>query len=191
MAHNVTYLRIPDVLGLSYIYTGGFQFRLPFIPEMGNFELNAQSLEGGMFVWDGAATRLDYGLAFQWILNPWDTEDAKFGTMRCWTDTGDGQWDNVGYLEPDTAWHEVKLVLDIQRQTTAFLIDGSHFPTCFTSTPKPADWGAEIAPGLQVEIVSLYPGEVNGALHKAEFRDWYWNWESYNPCTVFLPVVKK
>ena len=112
-------------------------------------------------------SRLRAGL--QWSLNPWD----RFGEWRCWTDVGGGRWQAVGALTPDTAWHRLRLVLDCPRQTTALLIDGLHYPCCFTGTPKPADWGPEIAAGVQVEIISVYPGpDGNGATHKADFKDW-------------------
>jgi hypothetical protein len=183
MAHNITTRRIKDRLGLSYRFNGSFQFRLPYLPEKGDYDLNAQTLEGGMFVWDGAVTRLDYGLGFQWMLNPGGAIDADFGTMRCWTSTGGGRWENVGYLEPDTSWHTAGLLFDLQQQTTSFTIDDQHYPTCFTATPKPASWGREIAPGLQMEIISLFPGERGrGALHKAEFKDWIWTWEPNSAC---------
>jgi len=183
MAHNITTRRIRDRQGLNYRFRSSFQFSLPYLPEKGNYDLNAQTLEGGMFVWDGAVTRLDYGLAFQWMLNPGGTVDAEFGTMRCWTSSGAGRWENVGYLEPDTAWHTVRLFFDIREQTTYFTIDDQHYPTCFTAIPKPASWGREIAPGLQMEIISLFPGERGrGALHKAEFKDWIWTWEPYGAC---------
>jgi hypothetical protein len=179
MAHNITYQRIQDAFGLRYNYSAGFSFRLPYLPVKGKLDLNAQTLEGGIFVWDGANTRLDYGLGFQWMLNPGGSRDAKFGTMRCWTDTNGGSWENIGYSEPDTVWHELGLCFDMQKQTTAFTIDGIRYPACFTSTPKPANWGRGVLAGIQVEIISIYPGTIPGAEHKAEFKDWHWNWEPF------------
>jgi len=180
MAHNITYQRITDHLALQYAYSAGFQFRLPYLPEKGNHELNAQTIEGGIFAWDGADTRRDYGLGFQWILNPKGSPEAKFGTVRCWTDPGGGRWENVGYLQPDTDWHAVRLHFDIRNQTTAFTINGNTYPACFTSSPKPASWGRELAAGIQVEIISIFPGKRgSGALHKAEFKDWSWTWEPF------------
>jgi hypothetical protein len=195
MAHNITFSRVMDDAAFEYIHTAGYEFRLPYLPDTGNTDLNGQTLEGGLFIWDGAATRLDYGLAFQWILNPWGTGVAEFGTIRCWTDITDDdgdRWQNVGYLEPDTSWHELRLVFDCRRQTTALTIDGNHYPCCHTATPKPAEWGTEIAARLQAEIVSLYVCEQgDGLLHKAEFRNWFWLWESYSPCMAYLPIVTR
>ena len=190
MAHNITYKRIIDENAFEYIYTGGYQFRLPYMPATDNQELNGQTLEGGMFVWDGGDTRLDYGLAFQWMLNPFGDNDFNIGDLRCWTDIDGEKWQTVGHLPPDTNWHTVLMVLDVRRQTTALTIDGDHFPCRFTATPKPATWGTETAPGLQAEIISMYPGEQGfGTLHKAEFRDWFWKWEHYTSCEIYLPAV--
>jgi hypothetical protein len=186
MAHNVTYLRRIDDRAFDFVHTFECQFMLPFAPSTANTDLNAQTIEGGLFIWDGCATRLDYGLAFQWGLNPWD----RLGELRCWTDIGGGQWQPVGHLAPDLSWHTLRCVLDFHRQTTALLIDQQHYPCRFTATPKSAAWGAEIAAGIQVEIVSLHPGEQgSGALHKAYFRDWRWLWEPASSCRVFAPLI--
>ncbi len=188
MAHNITYQRIIDSNAFDFVYIFECKFMLPYMPSTSRTDLNAQTLEGGLFIWDGSTTRLDYGMGFQWGLNPWD----KFGEMRCWTDIGGGQWQPVGYLEPDLSWHTLKIVFDFRRQMTTLMIDEKHYPSCFTGTPKPADWGTEIAAGVQIEIISVYPGEQgNGALHKAYFKDWYWLWEPSSTCQLFLPMIAK
>lgn len=188
MAHNITFKRFVDDAAFQYIHTCGYKFRLPYLPEPDiTTTENAESVEGGIFAWDGRNTRLDYGIAFQWGLNPWD----EFGTIRTWTSQDPaGEWTNVGYLEPDTAWHEVKMVVDHSHQTAALLIDGIHMPTHYTAVTKPAGWGAETAVRLQAEIVSIYP-EPSGmqAMHRAEFKDWYWLWEPAIACQAYLPVI--
>jgi hypothetical protein len=186
MAHNITFKRIVDDEAFQHIHTATFPFRLPYLPVADeNADLNAQTLEGGLFVWDGGGTRLDYGIAFQWGLNPWD----RFGEVRAWTDANGGEWAAVGHLEPDTEWHEVKMAIDYPRQTTALWIDNAHYMTRYTATPKPETWGTETAARLQVEIVSIYP-EPRGlrAMHRAQFRDWTWDWERVY-CTS-LPLVQ-
>ncbi|MEM2002700.1 MAG: hypothetical protein QXT77_08660 [Candidatus Methanomethylicaceae archaeon] len=189
MAHNIAFKRVIDDLALQYIHICGFKFRLPYVPSTDNFELNAQTLEGGLFVWDGRGTRLDYGLGFQWLLNPWMT---NFGEMRAWRDIGGGQWESVGYLKPDTKWHEIRIAVDFRRETTSLKIDGIRYPSCFTATPRPEHWGTEIAARFQAEIINVYP-EPSGicAMHKAEFKDWTWTWESQGSCQVFLPYLRK
>jgi hypothetical protein len=192
MAHNITFKRVIDETAFDFVHTCQYMFRLPYLPATGNSDLNPQTVEGGLFIWDGGDTRLDYGLAFQWMLNPWGGSDFEFGDLRCWTDRNDGSWERVGYLEPDTAWHTINLVFDFRRETTALLIDGSHFPCQFTATPKAASWGTETAARLQAEIISIYPeGVGDGRLHKTHFKDWTWTWMPYSACEMYLPVVSK
>jgi len=174
MAHNITYKSVTDDNALTFLHTVAYSFRVPFLPAVGNFDLNAQTVEGGVFVWDGSGTRLDYGAAFEWILNPWMEE---FGDIRTWTDWGGGQWQKVGELAPNTSWHRVTLKLDPVHRTTAMVLDGLHYPSAFSQIPRPPDWGLDTTARLQAEIISLYPGPDNpGALHKAEFKDWVWIW---------------
>jgi hypothetical protein len=181
MAHNITFKRIIDDSAFRFIHTCGYKFKLPYLPSKNNTDLNGQTIEGGIFIWDGGGTRLDYGLAFQWIINPWLD---NFGEILYWTGE---QWTPAGYLEPDISWHEIKMVFDFARETTALLIDGDHYPSQFTETPKPDTWGTETAARLQAEIISLYPdGQENEFLHKAHFKDWNWTWEPYR---IFLPII--
>lgn len=187
MAHNITFKRIEDSTAFDFIHTCGYKFKLPYLPSTSSIDLNAQTLEGGIFIWDGSKTRLDYGAGFQWLLNPYVTD--KFGDIQSWTEQNGGTWKTVGSLIPDTSWHEVKLLLDCQRQTTSLTIDGNDYPSFFTRTPKPSTWGTETAGRFQAEIISIDPGEQeSGALHKADFRDWTWNWEPYR---VFLPIITR
>ena len=189
MAHNITLKRINDELAFTYIHACRYHFRLPYLPATDNLDVNAQTIEGGLFVWDGGNTRLDYGLAFQWLLNPWM---SNFGEMRCWTDRNGGEWQAVDRMTPDTTWHVIDFVIDFEQQTTAIRLDGKHIPSCFTATPKPADWGSETAARLQAEIISLYPGSVDAqALHRAEFKDWRWQWESQTMCHTYLPFARR
>lgn len=174
MAHNITVKTVESASALRRLHRGAYSFRLPYLPQVDNFDLNAQTIEGGIFIWDGPATRLDYGVAFQWALNPWMDE---FGDIRTWTEWDGGQWQKVGFLTPDTEWHRVRFGFDPVNRTSSITIDGLFFPSAYSRTPKPEDWGTEIAARLQAEIISLYPGEDNpGTLHRAEFRDWSWRW---------------
>lgn len=191
MAHNITFLRIIDLKALQTFHTCGFKFRIPFTPTQdANAIMNAQTFEGGIFIWDGANTRLDHGMAFQWGLNPWD----RFEEMRIWTGTS---WQSVGKLvfakEPTSdgsKWYDVKMLLDPDRETTALLFDGVHFATQYSKTTKPADWGTEMAARLQAEIISVdpRPGCTIKASHKAQVKDWYWEWEYLN--RVSIPTIQ-
>lgn len=190
MAHNITFNRIIDSAALQFVHTCGFKFMIPFTPPQDpNATMNAQTFEGGLFIWDGADTRLDYGMAFQWVLNPWAwNPQDKRGEMRVWTGE---RWQPVGTLPfVESKWYEVKMILDPYRQTTALLFDGVHFPTQFSKTPKPADWGTEIAARLQAEIISIdpQPNCTIKASHKAQVKDWYWEWEY--PYRTSIPIAK-
>ena len=192
MAHNISFLRIIDPNALQYVHICGYKFKIPFIPTQdANAPLNAQTFEGGIFIWDGPQTRLDYGMAFQWILNPWGGFDpqSKQGEMRVWTGTS---WLPVGSLVLDSArWYEIKMVFDPYRQTTALLFDNIHFATQFSKTAKPVDWGTEVAARLQAEIISIdpRPGCTIKTSHKAQIKDWYWEWEY--PYQTLLPMTQK
>jgi len=177
MAHNITFKRFIDDDAFDYVHECSYDFRLPYLPSTANVGTNAQTLEIAFFIWDGPDTRLDYGMAYQWVLNPWMSE---FGDLLCWSDLEGGEWRYIGHLDPDTEWHELELVFDFRRQTTALKIDGNHYPCRFTAITKSPDWGTEIAARLCAEIISLDPGQSNpGALHRAQFRDWTWTWTPY------------
>lgn len=174
MAHNITFKRLIADNALDFVHVCEYQFRLPYMPTTSNTLLNGQTIEGGIFVWDGRNTRMDYGVAFQWVLNPWS---PLFKKIQCWTGSS---WQVVGELEPDTRWHRVKFVLDYRRQQTQLLIDGKTFPSLFTLTAKDASWGTEVAARLQAEIISLdVCRQTTGILHKAQFRHWRWQWLPY------------
>ncbi len=187
-AHNITYKQIADPNALNFVHTCEYRFRLPYMPSTSNTDLNPQTIEGGVSIWDGAITRLKHEVLFQWILNPW----WKFGDIQSWTGTTGHLWQTVGYLAPDTNWHQVRIVADFQQETSSLAIDGVHYPSCLGKSTAPAEWGSEIAAGIQAEIISLYPGEsANGTLHMAHFKDWAWVWEPQNVCRTYLPLLGK
>lgn len=81
MAHNVAYRHEHDNRAFDFVHIFTGEFRLPLLmPSVENVEENAQTVEAGLFVWDGLETRLDYGAAFQWGLNPFD--EGRFGKVR-------------------------------------------------------------------------------------------------------------
>lgn len=186
MAHNITFYRIIDNTALSYVHTCGYKFRLPYIPQPEeDSQDNGQTIEGGIFVWDGGKTQLDYGMAFQWIVNPFP--DSNTGHVNAWTNDG---WVHVGDLPLDSGalvWHDVQMVVNYPSRATALFIDGQPYQSYLAAVPK-IGWGTETAARLQAEIVSIYP-EPSGirATHKAEFKDWYWFWEY----RVYMPLVAK
>jgi len=189
MAHDITYKQINADDAFRFVHTCKYKFRLPYLPSTGNADLNGQTLEGGVFVWDGGGTRLDYGAAFHWLLNPWM---SNVGEIACWRDTNGGEWRAVGQLALDLNWHEITIIVDFQRQTTSMVIDGVRYPSCFTALPKPTSWGTETAARFQAEIVSIYPEPTGVHMqHKAQFKDWVWTWEPASTCQVFLPAISQ
>ncbi len=182
MTHNITYKRFIDNDAFDFIHTCTIKFRLPYLPSTAGGPENAQTVEGGFFIWDGGNTRLDYGFAFQWVLNPWV---PSFGDVWMWvadaSNGSGGYWAPSGYLQPDTNWHELKLVFDHQNQATGMFIDNVPYMSSYGGTPKPSSWGTETAARFQAEIISIWPGFNSwGPQHKAEFKDWSWDWTPYS-----------
>ncbi|MFI5931548.1 hypothetical protein [Actinoplanes sp. NPDC051494] len=166
MAHVISYKSKAGPAQMRRTQRAGFAFRLPYLPSTAGGPRNAQTVEGGLFVWDGA---IDHGTAFQWVLNPWlDT----FGHVLAWT--GDS-WTSSGYLEPDTSWHRVAFEVDPVRHTVRLVLDGKRLPAPYSRTPK-VGWDATVTARLQAEAISLWPGESAtwAPRHEVLVRDWTW-----------------
>jgi hypothetical protein len=175
MAHNITFKKVTADGALACAHACGYEFRLVRVPSKTEGDLKAQTIEGGMFVWDGKKTRLDYGVAFQWVLNPWSDD---FGALQTWTGEKSGKWVPAGKLKPDTEWHKLEIMFDFRGRKSSLKIDGKALKCGFSGTKKPKDWGKTVDARLQAEIVSVYPGKTGrGALHKALFRNWLWEWK--------------
>ena len=186
MVHNLMYKKIIDPSALDYLHVASYEFRLPFIPTKGNHDLNAQTLEGGLSLWEGVTARLNYNVAFQWILNPY----GDFGAIRVWTGTDGAPWHAAGSLPVDTAWHRVQFMLDYQRQSASLAIDDQAYAAVFAVHTGTAAWGHDISATTGAEIISIFPGSaVPGALHIAEFRDWRWEWTPSAHSHTFLPFI--
>jgi hypothetical protein len=178
MAHNITFKRFFAANAMGFIHKCHLQFRLPYIPSTSNGNSNsetrnAETFDIGVFVWDGANTKIDYGMAFSWLLNPWT---PNFGNVRQWNGTG---WTDGDYLAVDTRWHTAQLTVNFQQEITELIIDGHQFLSQFTHTIKPDFEGdTRTAARLQTEAISLFPGSNNGALHEMEVKNWNWRWEA-------------
>lgn len=175
MAHAIAFKRLFDMPSFATQHNGSAEFRIPQVPTTADWlTYNMQTLEAGLFVWDGPNTRLDYGVAVQWILNPWIRE---FGDLRVWTQDDDGPaWVTVGHLEPDTEWHTVEMQYRPDGHGTFLRVDGDDLPVNETFTEKHDDWGRTIDGRFQLEVVSCWPGRhPKIAPGRAEFRNWEWS----------------
>lgn len=173
MAHNITYNRVADETALDYHHFARYRFRLPHALTTDNREFSAQTIEGGLFIWDGAGQRLEHGVGFQWTINPWS---KKYGWVKSWS--GESQdWLQAGYLEPDQAWHTLSFNLDPRNGLGLICLDDHCVGDVYASFPKPDSWGGDVSARLQIEIISLDPGNKDTAPeHQVEVRDWIWEW---------------
>ncbi len=172
MAHNIAFNRLIDDTLFDYIHDCSYEFRMPNLDTPTNPGVKAQTVEGGLFVWDGGATRRDYGLGFQWVLNPWD---PKFGSIQTWS-MSNAAWRTTGFIEPDNAWHTFEASIDHNRNRATLLLDGQEISSAYTRRQKPDYWGTETAARLQVEAISLDPGSAASApTHTVDVRNWTWN----------------
>jgi hypothetical protein len=173
-AHNITFLRKTDISALLCSHQTGYMFRIPFTISKSNPDFNGQTVEGGFFIWDGSGTRKDYGLAFQWMLNPWIP--GNFGELRAWTGNA---WRTLDTIPPDTLWHSVAFSLDYTDGKAELVFDGVTYTDVLTQTDKPSDWGTETAARLQCEIISIDPENLSVVpAHKAQFKNWRWKWKN-------------
>lgn len=172
MAHNITYHKIVDPVAMTSTHEANYEFRIPYEISTGNTTFNGQTVEGGLFVWDGPDTRLDYGLAFQWVLNPWAPDYKSF---YYWNGSG---WSTLGYMEPDTRNHTIKFTLDPANKIAYITLNGFQFlQNVFSETPKGADWGTTVDARFQAEIISIFPPETGSIpKHKVRFKNWCWQW---------------
>lgn len=183
MAHNITFLRIQDDKAIQFTHTSTYQFKLPHQPVKDHTAWNGETVEGHLSVWDGRSTRLEYLVGFQWVINPWAT---NYGALRAWKPPA--QWENVGFLNPDTAWgewHVISFSLDIAHNQAGFQLDDMVYEGVPVALTHPT-WGTDVSAQLAAEVISLYPGEADGTTHEAYFRNWRWIWELKN---IYLPVI--
>jgi len=175
MTHNITYKKIVGNDLFQMRHKAAYEFKIPYDVSTQNIVNNGQTVEGGLFIWDGENTELDYGLAFQWVTNPWDPE---FGNIRYWD--GDS-WKYLTYLEVDTIYHKVLFDLDFSTNEAYLTIDGVQYSqNIFSSTPK-IGWGTTIDARFQAEVISIFPSSTSltTAVQEIYFKNWRWEGEYY------------
>jgi hypothetical protein len=172
MAHVLSYRPVTDATMMTLTHRAGFSFRLPYLPSKKGGPRNAQTVEGGLFVWDGPSTRVDHGTAFQWIINPWY---RGFGKLQVWTGQNGGSWAPAGYLKPDKKWHRVTFLVDPAGRRVELAVDGVRIPAPYSTTPK-AGWGTTVSARLQAEAISLRPAAKAtwAPQHEVLIKDWHW-----------------
>ncbi|MEV8509466.1 hypothetical protein AB0368_32185 [Actinoplanes sp. NPDC051475] len=175
MADALAYKRMTGATMMNVVHRAGYSFQLPSVPSTAGGSRNAQTVEGGLFVWDGAKSKVDNGTAFQWVLNPWV---SNFGQLRVWSSANGGSWVPAGYLKPDTAWHTVTFQVNPVAQKVELTVDGGVLPATYTKMPK-ASWGTDVSARLQVEAISLWPGSAatSAPEHEVWIKDWNWTQE--------------
>ena len=173
MVHNITYHKIVDDDAMTCLHTAKYKFKMPYTISTANTDFNGQTVEGGLFVWDGPDTELDYGLAFQWVINPWD---ANYKSFRYW----DGStWQALGTLEPDTQYHTVEFELDIPNEEAYLTLDGFTFLNNVFSATTKTGWSSIIEARFQAETISIFPPATGSVpLQKVNFKDWEWEWST-------------
>jgi len=174
MAHNLTYHKITDPDAMTSLHEAEYQFKLPYVISTTNSDFNGQTIEGGLFVWDGPETKLDYGIAFQWVINPWD---PNYKSVRYWDGSN---WQILGSLEPDTDYHTISFSLDITNETAYITLDDfTYTKNIFSVTPK-IGWGNTVDARFQAETISIYP-PTTGTIpsQKVNFKNWSWEWSTF------------
>jgi hypothetical protein len=174
-AHNLTYFAVADALALQRKHVASYEFRLPYVPTADNSAtLRGQTVEGGLFIWDGANTRRDVGAAFQWRVNPLRSDYGKLYTWRA--DGSSRFWQEVGRITPGTEWHRLRVEIDPVAGRAALAIDDIVDNNALAREAPPG-FGSDVAARLQIQTISAEP-VANTAARKqqAEFRNWRWQW---------------
>jgi hypothetical protein len=173
-AHNLTELPIADALAMRRKHVASYEFRLPYLPTDPATPLRGQSIEGGLFIWDGAVTKLDHGAAFQWRVNPASPDYGKLYTWRA--DGLNRFWVQIGRIEPDTQWHRLRIEIDPAASRAALSVDNIVDSLALAREAKPG-FGNDVTARFQIEAINAEPVVGSpGRAHQAEFRNWRWQW---------------
>jgi len=174
MVHNITYHKIVEPTAMTDTHVAIYKLKIPYVISTSNIDFNGQTVEGGLFVWDGSDTQLDYGLAFQWVINPFDVDYKK---IRYWDGSS---WQSLGVsLEPDNKYHTIEFQLDIPNSEAYLKIDSiAYAQNVFSQTTK-IGFGTTVDARFQAETISIYP-PVTGTIpsQKVNFKNWSWEWSN-------------
>jgi len=164
--HNITYL---EKTGSNYAlgeHTASYYFQIP------SFSTGITA-EGGLFVWVGdAAVRLDYGTAFQLIV---DNEHVNFGKIYYW---GGDAWIYSGeeIALNNEFFYKVTFFVAVEDSSASITFEAEEdtfqFDDIFSKTEKDESWSSETIARLQAECISK-----DGMKHIVNFKDFSWDHE--------------
>jgi hypothetical protein len=193
LAHALAY--VPQPTDMTATQTASYTFSTPTASEA-TAKYKGETVEGALWVWDGANTRKDYGVAWQWLQNPYS---GKTGQLRVWKD---GVWTATGLVvAPDTADHTVAMVVNPTTQVATITFDGVNLPTALqtvkhnvarsaadlTESKGYEDFGNDTTVRLQAEVVSMWTGNEgdaqgghdDGRNDRPAYSEWRASWTSW------------
>jgi len=165
--HNITYLEksYPNIL--EGVHTASYSFQIPSLE-------TGRTVEGGFFIWIGGETRLDYGTAFQLIL---DDTDEKYEKLYYWyAKDGEEKWiysDKKVKIYNDF-FYKVTYTLDYNTRYASILFEGKDefyfISDIISETTKDKTWTDKTVARFQAESISR-----DGKNHKVNFKNYTWS----------------
>ena len=177
MSHNITYKKLVSSQMFDVFHKASYQFKIPYQIRTRSVNYIGQTVEGGLFVSNGRESMLDFGLAFQWIINPWD---SNFGVLQYWTGNS---WKYLDKLSVDTQYHDVEFELHVRKEEAYMTIDKKRYSLNLFSYTEKSGFGNTMDARLQAEIVSIFPNQVSKPIpsHQVAFKNWNWKGDYIAP----------
>jgi hypothetical protein len=165
--HNITYLEKSYVNILEGVHTASYSFQIPSLD-------TGRTVEGGLFIWVGGETRLDYGTAFQLIVEKGDKDYEK---LYYWTGSGPGnEWKYSGKKVKlyNDFFYKVTYTVNCNRRDANIIFEGKDefyvFTDIFSETTKDKTWSDITVARLQAECISK-----DGMKYKVNFKNYIWS----------------
>jgi len=161
--HNITYLKKSHGRITKGVHTASFEFQIPDLD-------TGRTVEGGLFIWIGHENiRLDYGTAFQWIL---EKNDPKYKKLYYWKDE---EWIDSQIIVPlyNNYFYKVTFEVNIDDRDASLTFEGKEntftFNNIFSQTKKNDLWTDKTVARFQAECISQ-----NGTKHRVNFKNYKW-----------------
>lgn len=176
MCHGMAVFKIWQDF-FQYVHTLTYAVLLPYTPAEDPYaEKNPQTLEGGLALYDGLGShgpaKQVYGIAWQWQLNPWSTNQMAF-----W-EGNPAQWVQKFSMPADQSWHIIACagkVVNGQISQGSISVDGTPYSTIGGILQKP-DWGTDESAWVTAEAISCYPNcSIKGFKHVGNWKNWTWD----------------